>query len=90
METKIKYDHIWIIKMSEWRLAERNESFFKRQIKIADRLHLIYLQKKLEVLEEFMGCHLIQKELKFRNRVYNRKTIILNKKWNTSFTTAKI
>lgn len=88
--TVIKYDHIWIIRMSKYRFSEKEPDVFKRNLKNADTIHLEYLLKILINKEEFLGCYFIKRRIDLRKKIFNRKTIILNKKWNTLFTTTKI
>lgn len=86
----IKYDHIWIIRMCDKGFAEKNYNQFIEYCKEADNYHLNYLLKKLEFLEEYLACHLVYRILRNRKLIFNRRKKIINKKWNTSFTTAKI
>lgn len=90
MKSKLEYDYVWITRMLSENFAEIEPYFFKKRIKEADNEHLKFLLKSLELKEEFLGCYFVSKKLKTRKRLYNRKTIILNKKWNTSFTTKQI
>ena len=89
-ESKLRYDYVWITRMLTKDFAEREPFLFKKRIKEADNEHLKFLLKSLELKEEFLGCYFVSKKLKTRKRLYDRKTIILNKKWNTSFTTKQI
>ena len=90
VENKLKYDYVWITRMLSEDFAEMEPFDFKKRIKEADNEHLKFLLKSLQLREEFLGCYFVSKKLKTRKRIYNRKTIILNKKWNTSFTTKQI